>query len=117
MAKDDFEKVRSILERLSDAATGEARVTMDLALDALDRIRARYRRASRELSDATGMVATMRYDLLELEKRNRANELNLSAAKREVEKARADGYEEGFSDGIRFRREGCLADGKGHDAR
>lgn len=111
MARDDFDEVRGVLEMLSDAATGEARVTMDLALDALDRIRERYRRASRELSDATAMVATMRYDLLELEKRNRANELNLGAARREVEKARVDGYEAGFGDGIRLRRKAGLDDG------
>lgn len=104
MARDDFDEVRGVLERLSDAATGSTRVTMDLALDALDRIRARYRRANRELSEAAGMVATMRYDLLELEKRNRANELDLSSARRAVEKARADGYERGFAAGVKIGR-------------
>lgn len=104
MARDDFEEVRGVLERLSDAATGRTRVAMDLALDALDRIMARYRRMSRELSEATGMVATMRYDLLELEKRNRSNELDLSSARRAVEKARVDGYEEGFADGVKLGR-------------
>lgn len=124
---DDYRAVRDFIAALDAQAAGHAKSATEGALESLRSLRRRHKvlakeeRLSRddakrarakyeaERSEAAKLAETVRVlraDLMEQENRVKTERLNARAARRCLEKARADGYEEGLAEGLKLGRRG-----------
>lgn len=122
---DDYRAVCDLIAALDASATGNAKQATSGALESLrslmrrhkslakeerlsrddaKRARARYEAERSEAAKLAETVRVLRADLLELENRIKTERLNARAARRGLEKARADGYEQGLADGLKLGR-------------